>query len=32
MLIWIKEKGKKIWNVFLSIFETQKQTCFNKEV
>jgi hypothetical protein len=31
ILIWSKENIKKISNFCKSIFETQKQTCFNKE-
>ena len=29
---WSKEKLKKNLNFFKIIFETQKQTCFNKEI
>ena len=32
ILIWIKEKKIKIHNFFKRIFETQKETCFNKEI
>jgi transcriptional regulator of heat shock response len=32
ILIWSKENNKKISNFFQSIFEMQKQTCFNKEI
>jgi hypothetical protein len=31
ILIQSKEKNKKNSNFFKSIFETQKQTCFNKK-